>query len=145
MPPVEIAGLPEETRRAFEQLTAYLGPLREQVRFGNGTPEGAVYAERGTLYERLNGGAGTSFYIKESAGTLNTGWVAVASGGGGGAPAAHATTHQPGGTDAMAVDAAAGTGSLRTLGTGATQAMPGNTAVGGTVTFASHAKWGGLG
>lgn len=37
----------------------------------------------------------------------------------------HATAHQPGGGDAMAVDAAAATGSLRTLGTGATQAATG--------------------
>lgn len=38
---------------------------------------------------------------------------------------AHASTHQPGGTDAMAVDAVAATGSLRTLGAGATQAASG--------------------
>lgn len=44
------------------------------------------------------------------------------------APTAHATTHQPGGSDAMAVDAAAATGSLRTLGTGAQQAAAGNDA-----------------
>lgn len=41
-------------------------------------------------------------------------------------PTAHATSHQPGGSDAMAVDAAAGTGSLRTLGTSATAACAGN-------------------
>lgn len=41
-------------------------------------------------------------------------------------PTAHAVSHQPGGSDAMAVDAAAATGSLRTLGTGATQAAPGS-------------------
>jgi hypothetical protein len=41
-------------------------------------------------------------------------------------PTAHATTHEPGGGDAMAVDAAAATGSLRTLGTGAAQACAGN-------------------
>lgn len=41
-------------------------------------------------------------------------------------PAAHASSHQPGGSDAMAVDAAAGTGSLRTLGSGASQAAAGN-------------------
>lgn len=40
----------------------------------------------------------------------------------------HATTHQPGGSDAMAVDAAVGVGSLRTLGAGAQQAAPGNDA-----------------
>lgn len=38
---------------------------------------------------------------------------------------AHHARHEPGGADAMAVDAAAGTGSLRTLGTGATQAAAG--------------------
>jgi hypothetical protein len=43
-------------------------------------------------------------------------------------PTAHAATHQPGGTDAIAVDAAAGTGSLRTIGVGALQAAAGNDA-----------------
>lgn len=41
-------------------------------------------------------------------------------------PTAHKTTHEPGGSDAMAVDAAAATGSLRTIGTGALQATAGN-------------------
>ena len=38
----------------------------------------------------------------------------------------HASAHQPGGADAMAVDAATSTGSLRTLGTGSTQGAAGN-------------------
>jgi hypothetical protein len=42
-------------------------------------------------------------------------------------PTAHASTHQPGGSDAMAVDQAAATASLRSLGLTGTQAMPGNT------------------
>jgi hypothetical protein len=41
-------------------------------------------------------------------------------------PTAHKTSHEPGGTDAMAVDATALTGSLRTLGTSATSACAGN-------------------
>lgn len=41
-------------------------------------------------------------------------------------PTAHKATHEPGGVDALNVDAAANSGSLRTLGTGATQAAPGN-------------------
>jgi len=41
-------------------------------------------------------------------------------------PSAHKTSHEPGGADAMTVDAAAATGSLRTLGTGATAACAGN-------------------
>lgn len=43
-------------------------------------------------------------------------------------PTTHASSHAPGGSDAMAVDAAAATGSLRTLGTGAAQATAGNDA-----------------
>jgi len=44
------------------------------------------------------------------------------------APTAHKTTHEPGGSDPMTVDAVAGTGSLRTLGLGSpTKGMPGDT------------------
>lgn len=43
--------------------------------WGNGTPEGAVTAGVGSMYLRLDGGAGTVLYVKES-GTGNTGWVA---------------------------------------------------------------------
>ena len=39
-----------------------------------GSPEGAVTAVIGSLYSRLDGGAGTSLYVKQS-GTGNTGWV----------------------------------------------------------------------
>lgn len=42
---------------------------------GAGTPEGAVTAPVGSTYCRTDGGAGTSFYVKES-GAGNTGWVA---------------------------------------------------------------------
>jgi hypothetical protein len=42
------------------------------------------------------------------------------------APSAHASTHNAGGADALAIDAAAATGSLRTLGTAATAACAGN-------------------
>ena len=42
---------------------------------GTGTPEGVLTAHIGSTYGRTDGGAGTSFYVKES-GTGNTGWVA---------------------------------------------------------------------
>jgi len=41
---------------------------------GNGTPEGVIAAPVGSVYRRMDGGAGTSLYVKES-GTGNTGWV----------------------------------------------------------------------
>lgn len=53
--------------------------------------------------------------------TSNTAWEAVTA-----VPTAHKTTHEPGGSDALTVDAAAATGSLRTVGTGALQACAGN-------------------
>lgn len=43
---------------------------------GNGSPETVVTANVGSLYSRLDGGAGTTLYVKES-GTGNTGWAAV--------------------------------------------------------------------
>lgn len=42
---------------------------------GNGSPEGVVTAIVGSFYLRKDGGAGTTFYVKES-GAGNTGWVA---------------------------------------------------------------------
>lgn len=42
---------------------------------GSGSPEGVVTAGKGSLYLRDDGGAGTSFYVKES-GSGSTGWVA---------------------------------------------------------------------
>lgn len=46
------------------------GPIR-----GNGTPEAAIAAPVGSSYQRLDGGAATTLYQKET-GTGNTGWVA---------------------------------------------------------------------
>ena len=48
-----------------------------QIFQGTGSPESAVTAFIGSIYQRLNGGAGTSLYVKES-GTGNTGWSDVA-------------------------------------------------------------------
>jgi hypothetical protein len=48
------------------------GPL---IKSGTGTPEGNITAPVGSHWLRTDGGAGTSFYVKES-GAGNTGWVA---------------------------------------------------------------------
>lgn len=42
--------------------------------FGPGSPEGVVAAPVGSTWKRTDGGAGTSFYVKET-GTGNTGWI----------------------------------------------------------------------
>lgn len=43
---------------------------------GAGSPEGVVVANRGRMYLRTDGGAGTTMYVKESNDGGNTGWVA---------------------------------------------------------------------
>ena len=54
-----------------------LGAAAPDILFliGAGSPEGVVTAGIGSIYQRTNGGANTSMYVKES-GTGNTGWVA---------------------------------------------------------------------
>jgi hypothetical protein len=48
----------------------------DYIHRGSGSPEGVVLAPRGHLYLRDDGGAGTTFYVKESGDTLTTGWAA---------------------------------------------------------------------
>jgi len=55
--------------------TGFAGLQGLYLRFGAGTPEGAVTAPVGAIFSRTDGGAGTTFYVKES-GVGNTGWVA---------------------------------------------------------------------
>lgn len=43
---------------------------------GTGTPESNVYGNIGDTYSRTDGGASTSYYVKESGNTTTTGWVA---------------------------------------------------------------------
>lgn len=43
---------------------------------GTGTPLGVVSAAVGSQFMRTDGGSGTTFYVKETGGTGNTGWVA---------------------------------------------------------------------
>jgi hypothetical protein len=62
------------TQRNFEKLALFLNEFAGRFFWGTGTPEGAVTAPVGCIYLRLNGGAGTTLYVKES-GTGNTGWV----------------------------------------------------------------------
>jgi hypothetical protein len=64
----------DSTTANFAKL--HFGPTtKPAVCQGAGTPEGAVTAPVGSIFMRSDGGAGTSFYVKES-GTGNTGWVA---------------------------------------------------------------------
>ncbi len=61
------------------------------LRSGTGSPEGVVTAPVGTVFERTDGGTGTTLYIKET-GAGNTGWVAVAASGTGTVTSVSVTT-----------------------------------------------------
>lgn len=57
------------------KLLDYLGTNTVTFRCGTGSPEGAFAAPVGSVWLRVDGGANTTLYVKES-GTGNTGWVA---------------------------------------------------------------------
>lgn len=74
---------------------------------GSGSPESVVSGIVGDLYQRLDGGTGTTLYIKE-AGVGTTGWVPVISGGGGSIPSTSITDLTPTLTSSTTVTIAPG-------------------------------------
>lgn len=72
--PRELAQAGPLYKKIAEWMTAIRDLLRNRALEGNGSPEGVITARVGTVYHRRDGGAGTSFYVKES-GTGNTGWA----------------------------------------------------------------------
>ncbi len=61
--------------RHVQLLTLLLALWLGAVAVAQEAPEGSVTANVGSIYLRTDGGAGSTFYVKES-GTGNTGWVA---------------------------------------------------------------------
>lgn len=61
--------------RNLYAATVRIGAGTVTIQAGTGSPEGVVTAVVGSSWHRTDGGAATSFYVKES-GTGNTGWVA---------------------------------------------------------------------
>jgi hypothetical protein len=55
-------------------LAVLVRQVQGGVLSGMGVP--AVAAPVGTLYRRLDGGAGSTLYVKESGGSTSAGWVA---------------------------------------------------------------------
>lgn len=47
-----------------------------RLKFGTGSPEGQVVADRGTLYLRTDGSTTTTLYVKTANDGLATGWTA---------------------------------------------------------------------
>jgi hypothetical protein len=65
-------------KEAIRAVVTFLnnGGNTPYVKQGKGTPESAVVGNVGDLFLRLDGGASTTLYVKESGAGTNTGWVA---------------------------------------------------------------------
>jgi len=103
---------------------------------GSGSPEGVITAARGSTYRRTDGGATTSFYVKES-GVSNTGWVAYGNPAGTGAPAeaTYITQTPQGGLTSEQALSSLGTGLLKnTTSTGVLSIAVAGTDYWGTAT-----------
>lgn len=59
----------------YVRVAGNAAPFGPNIIVGSGSPEGAVTARVGSMYLRLDGGAASTMYVKES-GTGNTGWAA---------------------------------------------------------------------
>lgn len=70
-----VIGVADEQGRLQLMNPVRIGSL---TMYGTGSPEGVHAAPVGYLFHRLDGGAGTAIYVKET-GTGNTGWTAIGS------------------------------------------------------------------
>lgn len=50
-------------------------PADRRITWASGSPESVVTGSVGDLFIRTNGGASTTFYVKESGTATTTGWV----------------------------------------------------------------------
>lgn len=102
---------------------------------GSGSPEGVVTAIVGSTYRRTNGGASTTFYIKES-GSGNTGWVATGAVGAGGV----SSFAKSGATALTGAVTVSGGSNVTLTQTGQDVSIAAN--AGTSATFLSTTKWG---
>lgn len=62
----------------FQAVQRNFDKISRRVFSGVGSPEGVVRAAPGALFMREDGAAGSSLYVKQTAATVATGWLAVA-------------------------------------------------------------------
>ena len=79
MGPVQVEGrlseLPVEPQRVVRELAQEVNVWAGYVFVGTGDPENVIVANRGALFLRTDGGAGTCLYVKEADDGLSTGWA----------------------------------------------------------------------
>lgn len=72
--PEGVNKLNQMLRTLYDNIPGDTDTIRDFI--GYGSPEAVITASIGSTYRRIDGGASTTLYIKES-GTGNTGWRAV--------------------------------------------------------------------
>ena len=68
----------ERQKENWRAAESAILPLQNYHPIGEGDPEGVVYAPQSATYHRTDGTAGSLVYVKETDGSLNTGWTAFA-------------------------------------------------------------------
>ena len=68
-----MTGLP--TTRTWEDIQFALDQLNSRIKRGNGSPEGKLLGKPGDLYTNLQGGVGSTLFVKETGGHTTTGWA----------------------------------------------------------------------
>lgn len=71
-----IGELPAEPQRVIRELAEQVNIAAGYLLVGAGDPSGNIVANRGAVYLRTDGGAGSTLWIKEADDGLATGWVA---------------------------------------------------------------------
>ena len=81
MPGINVEGrideLPLEPQRVIRELAEQVNIAAGYLFVGAGDPSGNIVANRGAVYLRTDGGAGSTLWIKEADDGLATGWTAV--------------------------------------------------------------------
>lgn len=77
VPQAPIAGDKTVSAPWFAWFLALKALIDGHLLVGNGSPAGVVVARRGTLFLRIDGGAGSTLWVKEANDGLASGWRAV--------------------------------------------------------------------
>lgn len=70
--------LPAESPELIEvlrELQTVVNDMARRVRQGTGSPEGVIVGNKGDLWQRTDGGAGTCLYVFEGTSGSASGWV----------------------------------------------------------------------
>jgi hypothetical protein len=72
-----IESLPVEVQEVLRDIVRELNDIRRRVQRGEGDPDGVITGVRGYIWQRTDGGGGTTLYVFEGTDGALTGWTAL--------------------------------------------------------------------